>query len=229
MEKKRLYVPMIAVVFVLILILPASAAISFQKYTPDANTMFKPIPIRIPSIPIKNISVIDQPQLIPSIQKPVDLQIPVSPRLFNNSALVHRVQTEIPINLAVPIQLPFTVTVTVWNADHSKTVPGASVEFIETFSNSGGIPSGGEIFTTQLATGITDSKGKLSTNLQIKPYGDRVTIVARGPVISENGEQVHYSGSQMLSYKSKSIDITLDRKYRLVEYPNGMSFWLEYL
>jgi hypothetical protein len=174
---------------VLILILPASAAISFQKYTPGANTIFKPIPIRIPSIPIKNISVIDQPQLIPSTQKPVDLQIPVSPRLFNNSALFHTVPTEIPINLAVPIQLPFTITVTVWNADHTKTVPGASVEFIETFRNSGGIPSGGEIFTTQLATGTTDSKGKLSTNIQIKPYGDRVTIVAKGRPSSVNTPQ----------------------------------------
>ncbi len=230
MEKKHLYVLVIAAIFGLMLILPASAAISFQKYSPTGNTMYKPVATPIPSFPFKNVPVIVQPQLIPWKQTPGGSQIPVSPGLFNKSAIINTFPTGIPIYLPKSIRPSFfTVTLTVWNADHTKTVPGASVEFIETWSNSGGVPSGVEICAMQIATGTTDSNGKLTTNIHINPDADVVTIQAKGPVISENGEQVYISVLKFYRYKSHSIDIPLDERYRLVQYPNGISFWSAYL
>jgi hypothetical protein len=218
MEKKHLYVLVIAAIVGLMLILPASAAISFQKNTPIANTMFKPIPIKIPSVPIKNISVIDQPQLIPSIQKPVDLQIPVSPRLFNNSALIHTVPAEVPINLAVPIHLPFTVTVTVWNADHTHTVPDASITFYkfifpEQHNNGPNYIESQGFWAELIATGKTNSNGKLS--IKLITGGDKVKVNAISPVVNENGELITYSGGEMLAYESHSLDITLNSRNRV--------------
>jgi hypothetical protein len=62
MEKKHLYVLVIAAIFGLMMILPASAVILYPKYTPISNTMFKPVAIKIPSVPTKNITETIQPQ-----------------------------------------------------------------------------------------------------------------------------------------------------------------------
>ncbi len=191
--------------------------------------MFKPIATPTPAIPVKNVPVINQPESVPWTQTPLDPQI-FKPSKFNRSALITKVPIGIPLYSPLPTRPSlFTLTVTVWNADHTQTVPGASVEIIETWSNSGGPIGGVEICAMPIATGETDSNGKFSTTIHLNPDADVVTIQAKGPEITENGEQVYYFGSEILSYKSHSIDIPLDQRYRLVVYPNGISFWSAYL
>jgi hypothetical protein len=217
MEKKHLYVLLIAAILGLMLILPASAAISFQKYTPISNTILKPVAIRIPSIPIKNVSGPVQPLLIPWKQTPINSQI-FKPAKFNSSAFqIRPVPTVIPVSDTFEGQPRDTWwgTVTVWNKDHTHTVPDTSIKFYaliapEVHCSADGLScSQNQGFISKLiGEGKTNSNGKLSIDLFTG--GERlIKANAVGPVLSEDGEQVYYSGGGDLSYESHNLDITI--------------------
>jgi hypothetical protein len=222
MEKKHLYVLAIAIVFGLMLVLPASAAISFQKYTPISNTMLKPVAIKIPSIPLKNVSGPVQSLLIPWTKTPVNSQF-FKPAKYNRSSFqVQHVPTVIPVSDHFEGQPRDTWwgTVTVWNKDHTNTVPDASVTFYALIgpephcSDDGSSCSQTQGFYSKvIATCNTDSNGKLSVNLFTGGY--RVKAVAKSPVISGDGEQVYYSGGGDLSYESHSLDISLKSRNKV--------------
>jgi hypothetical protein len=214
MKKNHLFILVITAIVGLMLVLPASAEISFHKYTPVSSTMVKPAAIRIPSVPIKNSSETIQPQLIPWKQTPLNPQF-FKPGTYNRSGSQNQhVPTVIPVSGKTQGQPRDTWwgTVTVWNKDHSGTVPGASVTFYKFIfpeqHNSGPYYSESQGFRGVLiATGTTDPAGKLSINLFTGGY--RIKAVARSPVISEDGEQVYYSGAGDLSYESHTLDISL--------------------
>jgi hypothetical protein len=220
MEKKHLYVLVIAAIFGLMLILPVSAAISFQKYTPTGNTIFKPVATLIQSVPLKNVPVTVQPQLISWPQTPVDLQIFKTSK-FNSSASLFRpvpMVTPVPDNNEEKPPDSWWITVTVWNRDHTYPVPDVFVKFekFSTYITCSNCPIGTKIgYTiaiTPIATGKTDSNGKISI-LVHDNSGDQIWITAIGPVVTENGEQVTYSGFQSVNYIEPHIlDITLDSR-----------------
>jgi hypothetical protein len=223
MEKKYLYVIVIAAIFGLMLVLPASAAISFQKYTPISNTMLKPVATRIPSVPVKNVSGPVQPLLIPWTQIPVNSKI-FKPAKINSSGFqIHPVPTVIPVanNIDGQPRNTWWGTVTVWNKDHSNTVPDTTVKFYALIapevhcSDDGLSCSQNQGFISKLiGEGKTNSNGKLSIDLFTG--GERlIKVNAAGPVISENGEQVYYSGGGDLSYESHSLDISLKSRNKV--------------
>jgi hypothetical protein len=92
-------------------------------------------------------------------------------------------------------------------------VPDASVTFYACIgpephcSDDGLSCSENQGFYSRLITMCnTDSNGKLLVNLFKGGY--RIKAVAKSPVISEDGEQVYYSGGGDLSYESHNLEIT---------------------
>ncbi|MCU0630479.1 MAG: hypothetical protein MUF37_04940 [Methanoregulaceae archaeon] len=209
MENKRLYVLVIAAIVGLVLILPASAAISFQKYTPT-GTIFKPVATPTPVIPVKNISVINQPESVTWIQIPIDPQI--SSKFFNTSIPIYKSLISNPIATPALLVDKNKIIVTVWNQDHTQTVPGTTITFFQyIFHKQSGEGERQGFSGKVIATGVTDSNGRLTVVLP-DTGGNKVEIDAKTPVFSENGEMVCYYGTQYLSYQTRFQEVILNTR-----------------
>jgi hypothetical protein len=219
MEKKHLYVLVIAAIVGLVLILPASAAISFQKYTPTGNTLFKPVVTPSPSVPFKNFPVFIQPELIyRDKSSTTNFPIFTHSTLYRGPFLIKPVQTITPD--ADPgnyfAEDPFFITITVWDKDHTQTISDASLTFqkiIVPEQKGEAILNG---FSTKLiATGKTDANGQFTIGIHQEDNPSQVS--AQGPVFLENGVMVFYSHpSQWISYglfvPEHEMDIVLDQR-----------------